>query len=264
MNPKMNDNETHKTHEAEDFEETITFESDQFAIVDAEVVKSLKDKVPLADLAVFVPTKQSREMESTFKITAEYTDASLKRLIIEPVSVEDSNDHADQMEEGIQIRGKGGDPVERKLSKNDRIAGGARPKSAHREKRNKRYSKGGDPGKALTKTKPAPEKRVEQAVQIDGARRDNYGQPRHQNKLENECIEFVQRVKEGTISEDYLGSMEHIYEIRTALVDIRDNGRVLGESFDLVYESINILDDYRRDQARGWIEDIVLKGGFNV
>jgi hypothetical protein len=248
-------------HEAEDFEKIITFESDQFAIVDAEVVKSLKDQIPLADKAVFIPTKQSKDVKTAFKVTAIYNDASLRRLIIEPAAANESSDH-ESVEESVQINGHEGDSVQKKISKIHRKTGGARPKNADRNKRNDRYSAKGDPGKALTKGKPSAEKRVEQRVQIDGARRQNYGQPR--SKIESECMEFINRVKSGTISEDYLSSLDHIYEIRTALADIRDNARVKGKSFDLVYESVDIIDNHRRQNALRWIENIVMDGGLDV
>ena len=91
-------------HEAEDFDKTVSFESGQFAIVDAEVIKSLKDKIPLAENAVFVATKQSREGASPFRISAEYDDATLPRLVIEPAGGS-SEEHVHQVEEGIQILG---------------------------------------------------------------------------------------------------------------------------------------------------------------
>jgi hypothetical protein len=265
----MNEKHTAKNHEAEDFSETITFKTDEIAIVDAEVVRSLKDKIPLADKVIFVPTKQSKDVDVTFKIVAEYNDASIKRLVMEPASAgEETCDHGDPVEEGVQPLGKGGDPVERKTAKHRRVAGGARPKTAHRDKRNERYSKSGDPGSNLTDNgKSSVEQRVDQRMQVKGAERENFGQPRHKTrptKVEVECMEFIERVKTNTISEEYLGSMGHIYEIRTALADIRDNARVKGKSFDLVYESINILDNYQRDKAKYWIENIVMKGGFGV
>lgn len=254
-------NNAHENHEAEDFEKTIAFESDQFAIVDAEVVKSLKDKIPLAEKAVFVPTKQSREVEVPFKVTAEYDDASLRRLVIEPAPADEPTDDESPVDESVQLQGHEEDSVKKKISKIHRKTGGARPKTGDRSKRNKRYSKKGDPGTNLTKGKSSVEQRVEKSLSLDGARRDNYGQPK--SKIETECIEFIERVKGDNITEEYLDSLEHFSEIRTALADIRDNARVKGKSFDLVYESVDILDMHKRRGARRWIEEMI-KGDFNV
>ena len=240
-------------HEAEDFDKTVSFESGQFAIVDAEVIKSLKDKIPLAENAVFVATKQSREGATPFRISAEYDDATLRRLIIEP-AVGNSEEHTQHVEEGIQILGHESDPVKKKTSRISRIGGKSRPKSAERSERNKRYSAKGDQKPKLTKGKSPVEQRIQQKVAIDGARRDNYGQPR--TKVEVECMDLLVKAKEGLLSEDYLNNLEHLIEIRQVLADIRDNDRVSGKSFDLVYETVQKLDNHWHKSACGWVENI--------
>lgn len=250
------------THEEiEDFEKTISFESGQFAILDADVAKSLKDKVPLSDNAVFVATKQSRNSEALFKITAEYDDATLRRLVIEPASAVES-DSASQMEEGIQILGHEENPVKKKQSAINRVGGESRPNTAKRSERNKRYSATGDPKTKLTKGKSSVEQRVEQAVSIDGARRDNYGQPFH--NIEKECVDLLLKAKEGLLSEDYLNTLQHLRQIRCLLADVRDNNRVDGKSFDLVYNVIQQLDEHWHKSACVWVEDIVKKGCLDV
>jgi hypothetical protein len=254
-------------HETEDFEKTITFESGQFAILDAEVAKSLKDKVPLSDMTVFVATKQSRDNPSPFKITAEYDDATLRRLVIEPaVPGEEHNDHH-QVEEGVQILGHEGDAVKKKKSRVDRIGGNSRPKSGDRSTRNKKRSGQGDQKAKLTKGKSSVEQRVEQAISIDGAKRDNYGQPLHKTNispLETECVELLAKAKEGLLSESYLSSLNNLREIRVLLADVRDNNRVVGKSFDMVYSIIQQLDEHWHKSACVWVEDIVKKGHLDV
>jgi hypothetical protein len=251
----MTENPHH--HEAEDFDKTVSFESGQFAIVDAEVIKSLKDKIPLAENAVFVATKQSREGASPFRISAEYDDATLRRLTIEPAGGS-PEEHAHQVEEGIQILGHESDPVKKKTSRISRIGGKSRPKSAERSERNKRYSGKGDQKPKLTKGKSPVEQRITQAVGIDGAKRDNYGQPmaKAKTKVEIECMDLLAKAKEGLLSEDYLNNLKHLIEIRQVLADIRDNDRVSGKSFDLVYETVQRLDNHWHKSACGWVENI--------
>lgn len=248
-------------HEVEDFEKTISFESGQFAIVDAEVVKSMKDKMPLAEQAIFVATKQSRENGAPFKVVAHYDDATLRELKIVPASDVEASEEQ-QMEEGIQILGHEENPVKKKVSRINRIGGDSRPKTADRSERNKRYSKHGDPKTKLTKGKSPVEKRVEQAASIDGARRDNYGQPR--NKVEKECMELLLKAKEGFLNEEYLNSLENLREIRQVLADVRDNNRVKGSSFDLVYNVVQQLDEHWRQSACVWVEDVLRKGNIDV
>ena len=106
-----------KHHEIEDFVKTISFESGEFAILDADAAKSLKDKISMSDSAVFVATKQSRDNGTPFKITAEYNDATLVRVVIEPAAEGEMGNHDHQMEEGIQILGHEGDPEKRNKAK---------------------------------------------------------------------------------------------------------------------------------------------------
>ena len=247
-------------HEVEDFEKTVSFHSGQFAIIDAEIVKSLKDKINLSEKAVFVATKQSRGVASPFKITVEYDDATLRRLTIEPAAANEGPDH-EQMEEGIQINGKGGDPVERAVRGIGRIGGtskGGRPNTQKRSERNKRYSSKGDQKTKLIKGKSSVEQRVDQALSIDGAKRDNYGQPR--SKVETECMELLAIAQKGVLTEDYLSSLSYAREIRQVLADVRDNARVSGKSFDLVYKVIQTLDEHWHKSTRMWIEDIAKQG----
>lgn len=239
--------ENDKHHEVEDFKKTIAFESDQFAIVDADIIRSLKDKIPLEGKVIYVPTKQSKDVKTAFQVMAEYDDASLRRLVIEPGT------SSSQVDESLQIRGHDGDPVEKTISRIDRIGGKSRPKSANRSERNKRYSAKGDPKIKLTKGPSSVEARIKQAVSIDGARRDNYGQPR--SKIETECVELLTNVKNKTITEEFLEGLQYRDQLRTSLAHIRDNGKVSSQ-FDIVYESIEILDKYRSKSMIKWIKEL--------
>lgn len=254
----------HENHEAEDFKKKITFESGQFAIIDADVAKSLKDQKPLEDKIIFVPIKQSSDMTVELEVVAKYDDASLKKVTITPTASFDQSHEKAPMDESVQLTGHGGDPVERKVSKIDRTAGESRPKTAHRSERNKRYSAGGDPKIKLTKGRLDAEDRIKQAVGIDGARRSNYGQPKHKinndPNVESECIEFIQHIKDHMLTEKYLDSINHLSEIKEGLVIIRNNFMVEGKAFDLVYDAINTISDYQKRKAQIWVEDVINKG----
>lgn len=265
-----------QNYEVEDFDKTITFESGQFAIVDAEVLKALKDQVPLAEKAVFVATKHSRDNSAPFKIVARYDDATLRKLVIAPASADEpeSSEHPGPVEEsyesrrvqtrkgsGVQKQGKGGDVVQRKTTKG-KVAG-ARPKPAKRSERNKKGSAQGDQKAKLTKGKSSVEQRVEQAISHQGAELANFGQP----KVETECMDLLARAKADAITEEYLDSLENTRQIRSLLADIRDNSRVKGKSFDLVYKTVQILDEHWHQNACKWVESIetlIEKGMLDV
>ena len=246
-------------HEVEDFEKTISFESGQFAIVDAEVVKGLKGKIPLAEKAVFIPTKQSRDTEFPFKITAVYDDASLRRLVIEPAPA----DEGPKIAENIQKTGKGGKTsVDRKIGRLSKLGTGLAPKKHERSERNKRYSAKGDQKTKLSSGKSSVEQRMDQKLSIKGAARDNYGQPK--SKIDTECVELLAKAKDGMLTESYISSLKYAREIRCALVEARDNFKVAGKSFDLVYGVIQKLDEHWHKSASVWVENIIDKGLLDV
>ena len=250
--------------EPENFTKTISFESGEFAILDAEVAKSLKDKVSLSSHAVFVATKQSRENGAHFKITAEYDDATLRRLVIEPAMEGEMENHH-QMEEGIQLHGHGGDPVERKLKRKDPT--GCRPNVAKTASKNKKHTGKGDPKTMLTKGSQPVKQRIDQKISIKGAKLDNYGQPLHKTNtspLETECMDLLATAKTGLLSEDYLNSVNSLRKIRTLLANVRDNNRVSGKSFDLVYDVVRQLDEHWHKSACVWVENIARKGFLDV
>ena len=246
------------SHEPEDIEKTVSFESGQFAIIDAEIVKSFKDKIPLADKAIFVATKQSRDNTSAFKITAEYDDATLRRLVIEPANADSDLTPM----ESIQTLGHEGSSADKKIAEISRISGEMRPKTAKRSERNKRYSKKGDPKTLLSKGKGPVEERMKQIASIDGAKRSNYGQPK--TKVEVECMDLMSKAKANLLSEDYLNSVQNLREIRQVLADVRDNNRVTGASFDLVYKVVQQLDEHWHKSACVWVEDVLRKGILDV
>lgn len=247
--------------EVENFTKTIKFDSGQFAIVDAEIVKSLKDKFPLNKIAIFVPTKQSREDQHPFTVTAIYNDATLQELKITPASELDNHD--EHVSEGVQILGHEDDPVKKKLSKISRIASDTKPKSGHRKNRNKRYSKSGDPLVNVNPNKLTY--KMAQKLGIDGAKRKDYGQKKVKESTEfdnkdeaimSECIAILNKVKENDASSDYLDSLHNTYKIRSILADIRDNCYVTGESFDLVYNTVRRLDEYHSEKSKEWISNV--------
>ena len=262
-------------YEVEDFDKTVTFESGQFAIVDAEVVKGLKDKVPLADKAIFVATKQSRDNVAPFKVEARYDDAVLRELVITPAAANEADDSEPMGESfegrnletrqgsGVQKQGKGGNAAERKIKQKNRIAVGSRPKSGERSERNKRYSAKGDQKTKLTKGKSSVEQRIDQKLSHNGAELDNFGQPR----VASECLELLSHIKNDTLTEGFLNSLGDIKLLRGLLADVRDNGRVKGKSFDLVYEAVEVLDKHWREDAQSWvknIEELIEKGMLDV
>lgn len=268
---------TMKTEEIENFDKTIKFESGHFAIVDADVIKALKDKIPLDEKAIFVSTKQSKDGASLFRVVAEYDDASLRKLVVEPSAVPEASDtEQEQVEEsfegrsietrqgsGVQKQGNGGDVAQRKLSQKRRVADSTRPKSGERSERNKRYSAKGDQKPKLTKGPSSVEQRVKQAVSHQGAELANFGQPKVR-KEEKEFLDLLQRAKNGSLSEEYLNSLENLREIRALLADVRDNARVKGRAFDLVYDIVHQLDEHWHKSACVWVEDIIRKGYLDV
>lgn len=246
--------------EPEDFQKKTSFKSGEFAIVDAEIVKSLKDDVSL-DNVIFVPTKQSVENPSDFKIVAEYDDATLRRLVIEPAFSDDPETEVDLAE--AQLAGHGGDTVQQTIGRINRI-GGDRPKSANRSERNKRYSAKGDP-KVNMSGRDRIQARIDQKVSLDGAQRDNYGRPQaEKSEVEVECLDLLAKAKEDLLTEEYLNSLKHGREIRSVLASIRDNDLVSGKSFDLVYEAVQKLDAHWHETACKWVEGIVKKGFLDV
>jgi hypothetical protein len=233
--------------EAEDFSKEISFESGQFAIIDGDLAKALKDKVPMAEKAIFIPTKTSRGTKVTFSVKAVYDDASLKRLVIEPgMSETEVINGPESMEEAALpgINHEGG-RVEKIVSKIQRKAAGPVPKTADRSKRNKRYSKGGDPSTVLTTGGDSVERRVQNKMALDGGRRNNYGQLKSKKKthssVEVECFEFLDHVKQKTLDESFVRNMKHRGVIHKTLSDMRTGDQVNGKDYDLIFEAVEIL-----------------------
>lgn len=256
-----------KDLEVEDFQKEITFESGQFAIVDAEVAKALKDKVPLAEKAVFVATKQARGQEITFSVKAEYDDARLKRLVIEPTTTGEVQviDGPESVEEAALpgINHEGG-RVEKVISKINRKAGGPAPKTGDRAYRNKGDSAMGNPLSKLT-TGGSVEKRVEKKMALDGGRRNNYGQPRSKKKrkspkhtqVETECFELLDHVKNKTLNESFIQNMQHCEIIHKTLADMRTGEQVNGKDYDLIFEAVEILDKHHDNDAQQRIDGVL-------
>jgi hypothetical protein len=175
--------------EVENFEKEITFESGQFAIIDADVAKALKDKIPMAEKAIFVPTKSARGQEITFSVRAEYDDARLKRLIIEPTSTAQDISPEPMGEAALPGASHGnagakvGGDTDAAIRRIAGIGSGPVPNVGSRSNRNKRYSAKGDPKTLLTKGGDPVTSRVNQKLALKGARRNNYGQPRSESRL---------------------------------------------------------------------------------
>tara|TARA_R100001244_G_scaffold25113_3_gene25526 strand:+ start:34215 stop:35180 length:966 start_codon:yes stop_codon:yes gene_type:complete len=131
-----------KNKEPENFSKIVTFTDKEFAIVDASVIKALKN-VPMADQAIFVPLKTNIDSPS-FKIMAQYDDATLRKLIIMPSDENDGEKDpsapdvdGQELNEFAtnQMRGHGGDSPARKLNQSTQI-------KAKRQNRNELYAKG--------------------------------------------------------------------------------------------------------------------------
>ena len=248
--------------EVENFEKEITFESGQFAIIDADIAKALKDKVPMAEKAIFVPTKSARGQEITFSVRAEYDDASLKRLIIEPSTGGQVINGPESVEEAALpgINHEGG-RVEKKISKIHRKAAGPVPKTGDRAYRNKGDSATGNPLSKLT-TGGSVEKRVEEKMALKGARRNNYGQPRSKTKqehtkVETECFELLDHIKNKTLNESFVHSMQHRKVIHTTLSDMRTSEQVNGKDYDLIFEAVEILNKYHVSDAQAQVDSVL-------
>jgi len=247
--------------EDEDFEKEITFDSGEFAIVDAELVKSLKDKVPLADKAVFVPTKQSRGQPITFKVRAEYDDARLKHLVIEPTMTDNRQSVEEAALPGINHEGG---RVEKIVSKLNRKAAGPVPKTGDRAFRNKGDSATGNPKDKLSKG-GSVEKRVGNKMALDGGRRNNYGQPLakskpekpEKTKIEIECFQLLDHIKNKTLNESFVSDMEHKDAIRTTLLEMRTSEKVKGEGYDLIFEAAEILNKHHSSDAQARIDSVL-------
>lgn len=266
MRMKMNE-------EIEDFEKIVQFESNQFAIVDGNVAKALKDSnIPNSDKIVYIPTKLSPGDKHSFKIIAKFDDASLKKLIIVPANAVESPpdiETLNQMKEGVRdpdIAHGESDPVLKKLSVIERKAGGDTPKTGDRAYRNKGDSAAGNP-----KTKLTPgvsvKARVAERASNKGAQRDNYGQPQSRattlraskEKKQDPISEFLQKVKNGNVTEEFLDNLKHKDQIHSSLVKLRSltsSGHRDYKGFDVIHSSITVLEEDRKKHAVDRIKEV--------
>jgi len=217
-------------HEVEDFEKVIELPSNQFAIVDADVVRHLQ--VPNAKDAVFITTKRSpSEKGLRFKITGRYDDATLRELKIEPAMEENTPPQEPVQEAAITGHDHGIDKVTRKHTSVKGL----------RRNRNKKYSKYG--GGVMDQ--PNPTQRV--VPRRNGAKNSNYGQLR-KGKREgtiNCAIECLNAKRDGALNAEFLKGIKDKHEVKTLLGEmltqcVEGNAKIRPH-FDLIYETYSAI-----------------------
>jgi len=249
-----------KTEEVEDFEEMLITSSGQLALIDASAIRDLQH--PEVKNAIMIPTKQSRGQEVTFKVKAEYDDAILRQLIMEPAPKQER----EQVEEGVQLRGHDrsqgsvAGTVGKKIAKIEQIASGeGKPNKAQRKKRNEKAKK------SHVETNPIESMKAKMAEKVagKGASNDNYGQPR--TKTESQIFGFLNKIKTDTIQESDLEQIEDIDNLRFAFVSLRK--KCIKEenykNFDLIYKAIQVLEEhwYKTSKSRMLeIENLLREG----
>ena len=246
-------------HEAEDFEKVFATDGNLMALVDAALVKDLEH--PLADKIIYIPTKQSEDVESLFKVSARYDDASLVEFKIEP-TVE-----SEVQSEGAQSRGHdrkdgvSGSVAKRINRINTIVSQEGRPDKGKRSKRNEKYS-----SKPPAAEDPVKSMKAKMAHNGHGAENENKGLERRAKKerekkkerqlmaadtnkspYEEVLFEFFEKVKEKQLDEEYLQNLEYFEQIRSSLKLLRSKvmgGEIEIPNFDLIYESIELMDTY--------------------
>jgi len=274
--------------EAEDFEKTVKFKSSEFAIVDAEAIKALKNAdIPLIDKAIFVATKVSPEVDVAWRIAARYDDAKLKRLVIEPADANQTPDADRNLDEARLDVTKGeGDPVAKIARK---IEGGL---VAKRKYRNEGESATGN-NKELLSNGPSMTSKMAQKGSVGakgeragmkgakkGARKSQMMSPRSKpsttlaasyQRSGDPISEFLRKVKSSEITDDYLNQLPNKREMREALSKLRSMwiADEVGQQIDsdLLCDSIRVLEEdwqssaNKRVQA---IEEMVSRGLDNI
>jgi hypothetical protein len=218
--------------EVEDFEKIIEIPSNQFAIVDADVVRHLQ--VPNAKDAVFITTKRSgSEKNLRFKITGRYDDASLRELKIEPAMDDPAPEAPIQAEAAITGNDKG---IDKAIRKHTSVKG-------LRRNRNKKYSKYG--GGVMDQ--PNPTQRI--VPRRNGAKNSNYGQPRKgkpdRQSIINCAVDSVNAVKHGGLKPEIIAGIQHKHEVKKILGEMLTRC-VQGDTkirphFDAIYEVYSAL-----------------------
>lgn len=260
--------------EVEDFEKILKTESGQLALVDAAVLRDIEN--PVVDDAVIFSTKQTPGEERSFKVTGSYDDATLRELKMEPATVEDGSGKSqdEKVDEDIQIRGHDrtggalGGTVSKKISKIERIKTG---NSGSRQNRNRQ-----DSSKKRKPVEPRRKMKAKMAerVGMNGAERDNYGQPQAKTHPEkesenevNECQLFLKHLVGKTLTEEFLNNMSYQSEIRNSMHDLRRkiiNNEIGDVNFDVVHDGCLILDEWldKSAQERTRLIENLLKEGL--
>lgn len=277
--------------EPEDFEKIVKFKSSEFAIVDAEVIKAVKHaEIPGVDKAIYVSTKVSPDMDVAFKITGEYSDASLVKLVVEPAEANamTDDDKADpinqQLDENVRDPNKAhgeSDVVKKTEAKIKSVGTGPVPKSASRERRNDGDSAKGTSGKDIINTKtPVVKARVAQKGSMGrkgeeagkmGVKRSANRSPSRLSTLSGSTLaasyqksddpisEFLRKVKSRTVTEEYLNQLNHKEEIKSSLIKLRSmwvSGSKMSIDSDLLHESIRVLEEHWSKSAENRVKSI--------
>lgn len=287
--------------EAEDFEKIVKFKTSEFAIVDAEVIKALKNKdLPLIDKAIYVATKVSPDMDVSWRIAGKYDDASLRRLIIEPAAANEIPDDVEPINQNLDEArldpNKGeGDPAAKVVRKIEGSLSGEMPGVSSRKYRNKGDSAKGNNKTKLTSGASSIVARVAQKGSIGakderaGMKGAKKGERISQNKSpsrlgtlapstlaasyerSNDPIsEFLRKVKNNEVTENYLNLLDNKEEMREALVKLRsmwiadEVGQI---DSDLLCNSIRVLEeDWAKSAEKRvqTIEEMVSRGLNNL
>lgn len=254
--------------EAENFEKIITFKSGQLAIVDASVIKSLKDAHMDVD-PVYVPLKTSVDSPS-FKIVARYDDATLRKLIIVPAAANEAepdittpDDRQDDLSENAveQLRGHGGDAPARKVAQltnpkakrqnRNRLASATNrpPVDPVKKMENKLGQIGSSTGDPDPDVGPEPQRR--KVKRAESERRNPF--------IESVCL-FLKEFKEGNLTEEQIRKLPHRLHILETLK--RMKARCFG-GWKLDENHLVNEDNYTADPSSWELRNgfIVHKGG---